>query len=107
MPQDQNDGLFLTILLLFEVFYIFGDWRTDEQYQIYLVESIAPYFEFDRKNVEQYDSALAKLYILDIDPLKPLLGQYYSAIGTPAKHHPEFIRSFILMSELGVHSISQ
>ena len=46
-----------------------------------------------------------ELYILDLDPLKALLAKNYSITGAPAKHQPELIRSFILMSELKFHSI--
>lgn len=84
-----------------------ANWRTHEEYQSYLVENIIPYFLHDRKNVEQYETALSKLYILDLDPIKTLLVQYYSITGAPAKNQPELFRSFILMSELRVHSITK
>ena len=82
-----------------------GHWRSHKEYQSCLVENLLPCFLEDRKNVEQYENALSKLYILDLDPLKTLLAQYYSITGAPAKNQPELIRSFILMSELGYHSI--
>jgi len=75
-----------------------GNWRTHGEYQSYLLEKILPLFESDRKNVLHYKNALSKLYILDLDTLKPLLAGYYSITGTPAKNQPELIRSFILMS---------
>ena len=84
-----------------------GNWRTHEEYQSYLLEKILPLFESDRKNVLHYKNALSKLYILDLDTLKPLLAEYYSITGTPAKNQPELIRSFILMSELKIHSITK
>jgi hypothetical protein len=84
-----------------------GEWRTHEKYQSYLSENILPFFKSDKDNVLQYEDALSKLYILDLDPLKPLLAKYYSTTGAPAKNQPELIRSFILMSELKVHSITE
>ena len=84
-----------------------GNWRTHGEYQSYLLEKILPLFEYDKKNVLHYKIALSKLYILDLDPLKPLLSGYYSITGTPAKNQPELIRSFILMSELKIHSITK
>lgn len=80
-------------------------WHTHKEYQSYLIENIVPFFEADRKNVEQYKTALSKLYLLDLDPLLPLLAPYYSITGAPAKNQPELIRSFILMSELRIFSI--
>lgn len=83
-----------------------GAWRTHKEYQSYLEEKILEFFRVDPENVMQYKDALSKLYILDLDPLKPLLSSYYSLTGAPAKNQPELIRSFILMSELKVHSIT-
>jgi hypothetical protein len=84
-----------------------GNWRIHEEYQSYLLEKIMPFFESDPKNVIQYEKALSKLYIIDLDPLKPLLAEYYSSTGAPARNQPELIRSFILMSELKIHSITK
>ena len=84
-----------------------GNWRLHEEYQSYLLEKIFPFFKSDKDNVLQYADALSKLYILDLDTLKLLLAGYYSKTGTPAKNQPELIRSFILMSELKIHSITK
>lgn len=83
-----------------------GPWRTHKEYQSYLEENFFQFFKADPKNVMQYKDALSKLYILDLDSLKPLLSSYYSITGAPAKNQPELIRSFILMSELKEHSIT-
>jgi hypothetical protein len=84
-----------------------GYWSSHKEYQSYLIEKIIPFYESDPSNVLQYEKVLSKLYILDLDPLLPLLAPYYSIVGAPAKNQPELIRSFILMSELKCHSISQ
>lgn len=84
-----------------------GKWRSHAEYQNYLIENIAPFFINDPKLVTQYESALSKLYLLDLDVLKPILEPFYSHTGTPAINQPELIRSFILMSELKVHSITK
>jgi hypothetical protein len=84
-----------------------GYWRLHKEYQSYLVEKILPFYESDKDYVLQYKDALSKLYLLDLDPLLPLLFPYYSPIGAPAKNQPELIRSFILMSELKIHSITE
>jgi len=55
----------------------------------------------------QYETALSKLYLLDLDPLRSLLFEYYSVTGAPARNQPELIRSFILMSELKFHSVAR
>ena len=82
-----------------------GFWRPHQDYQSYLIEKLTPIFLSDRSLVEQYEKALSKLFTLDLDQLKPIVEGYYSHTGTPAENQPELFRSFILMSELKVHSI--
>lgn len=84
-----------------------GHWRTHEEYQSYLLDKILPFFKENKEIVIHYEKALSKLYILNLDHLKSLIISYYSFTGAPAKNQPELIRSFILMSELGYHSISK
>jgi hypothetical protein len=84
-----------------------GDWRPHKEYQSYLLNNVIPFFNTDKDRVMKYEKTLSKLYILDLDPLLPLLAPYYSVTGAPAKNQPELIRSFILMSELKYHSITE
>lgn len=84
-----------------------GSWRTHSEYQSYLVENILPFYKENSNNVMQYQDALSKLYIIDLDPLKPIPAEYYSNTGAPAGDQPELIRSFILMSECREHSITK
>lgn len=41
----------------------------------------------------------------DIDDIKPLVSPMYSLTGKPSNQQPELLRSFILMSDLGFHSL--
>jgi len=84
-----------------------GYWRPHAEYQKFLINSILPVYLADKSRVEYYAKALSKLYILDLDVLKPVLEPYYSYTGKPAKNQPEIFRSFVLMSELGEHSITK
>lgn len=81
-----------------------GFWRPHNDYQSYLIEKFTPIFLSDRPLVEHYEKALSKLYSLDLDSLKPIIESYYSHTGAPAENQPELFRSFILMSELKIHS---
>ncbi len=83
-----------------------GHWRSHSEYQSYLVENIANFYKEVPNNVIQYQDALSKLYILDLDPLQPVLAEHYSNTGAPARNQPELIRSFFLMSEQREHSIT-
>lgn len=82
-----------------------GYWRPHNEYQTFLIENLIPIYLSDKPLVEQYDKALSKLYSLDLDPIKTIIEGYYSHTGTPALNQPELLRSFILMSELRIHSI--
>ncbi len=83
-----------------------GYWRSHKEYQNYLVDNLCQFYIDDPKNVQQYENILSKLYLLDLDSLKPLLAPYYSVTGAPAKNQPELIRSFLLMSDQHCHGIS-
>src|SRR5690554_2269637 len=91
----------------FGVIFMLGYWGPHAEYQKFLVTSVLPVYLADKSRVEYYTKALSKLYILDLDILKPVLEPYYSYTGKPAKNQPEIFRSFVLMSELGEHSITK
>ena len=82
-----------------------GYWRSHKDYQQFLIEKIAHIYLSDKPIVELYENALSKLYLLDLDPLKTVVADCYSNTGAPALNQPELFRSFILMSELKIHSI--
>jgi len=83
-----------------------GLWRTHQEYQDFLVGKFLPLYSTNKERVEYYATALAKLYLLDLDPLKPILETLFSPTGKPAKNQPEIFRSFVLMSELRESSIT-
>lgn len=84
-----------------------GYWRTQDEYQSFLIDKITPIFLSEKPLVEQYEKALSKLYSLNLDPLKPIIEGRYSSTGAPADNQPELFRSLILMSELKVHNITK
>ena len=82
-----------------------GFWRSHAEYQLFLINNIKPFYTSNRPTVEFYCDALTKLYILDLDMLKPLLEPRFSNTGKPSNQQPEIFRSFVLMSELHYTSI--
>lgn len=98
--------VFITILLHVGVISLLGLWRSHSEYQKSLVENLLPIYLADKKRVSQYADVLSKLYLLDLDRIKPLLAEVYSHTGAPSHHQPEIFRSFVLMSHLGELSIS-
>jgi len=51
--------------------------------------NVLPLFISDKDNVEFYSQALSKLYILDLDVLKLLLGPCFSTTGKPSNQQPD------------------
>jgi len=87
------------------VICMLGTWRPHAEYQSHLIENLLPIYSSDSKRGEQYSQALSKLYILDLDSINSLFEPLFSNTGKPSNQQPEIFRSFVLMSELKVHSI--
>src|SRR5680860_445533 len=96
----------ITISRNIGVILLFGHWQTHSEYQQLLIQNVLLFYQSDKPRVTRLAKALSKLYILDLDALKPILQPYYSNTGAPAKHQLEIFRSFVLMSELKNHGIS-
>lgn len=105
-PPKSIWMVFITVLLHFGVISLLGLWRSHSEYQKSLAENLLPIYLADKKRVSQYADVLSKLYLLDLDRIKPLLAEVYSHTGAPSNHQPEIFRSFVLMSHLGELSIS-
>ncbi|KZL92743.1 hypothetical protein CLMAG_25570 [Clostridium magnum DSM 2767] len=82
-----------------------GSWRSHSNYQNFLLSNIKGFYKLNPTIVEYYSSSIEKLYNLDFDVIKPLISETYSLTGKPSNQQPELFRSFILMSDLGFHSL--
>lgn len=80
-------------------------WRSHAEYQSFLINNTLSLCISDKLIVDFYFESLSKLYILDLDVLKPLIEPYFSTTGKPSNQQPEIFRSYILMSELHYNSI--
>jgi len=83
-----------------------GIWRSHSDYQHFLISSINEFYKSNPNTVEYYSSSIEKLYNLNLDVIKPLISPMYSLTGKPSNQQPEFLKSFILMSDLGFYSIT-
>lgn len=79
-----------------------GLWRNHADYQKYVVGELAFYTAFDPHILLEYEDVISKLYILDLDPMKPVVAPLYSNTGRPSNHQPEIFRTFVIMSRLGI-----
>lgn len=84
-----------------------GSWRSHSNYQNFLLSNIKEFYKLNPTIVEYYSSSIEKLYNLDLDVIKPLISETYSLTGKPSNQQPELFKSFILMSDLGFHSLSK
>ncbi|APM40795.1 hypothetical protein [Clostridium kluyveri] len=80
-------------------------WRSHAEYQLFLINNLLSLYTQSKTSLNFYSEALSKLYILDLDVIKPLIQPCFSNTGKPSNQQPEIFRSFILMSELGYYSI--
>jgi len=81
------------------------DWIAHEVYQKFLLLSLiafgVPYYS----RVVQLEKSISKLYLLNLDPLYPIIKPLYSFTGRPAKNQQGIIRSLVLMLDQGEHDI--
>jgi len=78
-----------------------GSWQTHADYQRQMVARLTLAARTNPFACLEYESSISKLYILNLDLLKPVIAPLYPAIGRPSKNQPEIFRSIILMNDLG------
>ena len=82
-----------------------GLWRSHAAYQKYMIEWVNREFKHNPKSIEAYESAILKMYYLNLDNIKEDFIPRFSHTGKPSNHQPELFRSFILMSHCKYASI--
>jgi len=82
-------------------------WDPHVEYQENLVQKMFYHYAIHRSRVEALDKAIAKLYLLDLDPLLPVVKPLYPGLGRPALNQQGIIRSLVLMLDQQEHSITK
>jgi len=77
-----------------------GKWLAQKEYQANIVEKLRQIASITPEAVREYKDEITKLYLLDLDVLKPIISPLYSHTGRKSEHQPEIFRSFVLMSSL-------
>jgi hypothetical protein len=80
------------------VIFLLGNWNTHAEYQTLMVKQINKAFKRNPKEIEHYESAILKMFYLDLDCVKDDFEPLFSVTGRPSNQQPEIFRSFILMS---------
>jgi len=77
-----------------------GLWRQHSEYVAFVLTTLQELEKSDPERVIEYQEAISKMLILNLDPMKEIIAPLYSDIGAPAIHQPEIFRSLVLQSGL-------
>jgi len=77
-----------------------GTWQSHDAYIRNVVSELSFYSAISQYFVYQHENIISKLYILNLDTLKPIIAPLYSVTGRPSNYQPEMFRTFIVMNDL-------
>lgn len=83
------------------------NWLSHADYQKYLLSVLPDFLSIERDRVLKLEGSISKLYLLNLDKVRPVIEKLYSSTGRPAKNQQGIIRSLILMLDQKVDSISE
>lgn len=89
-----------------EVLNMLCNWEPHEDYQKRLLLNMILFSETEKSRIVSMDTALTKLYLLDLNNLLPVIRHLYSDTGRPAVNQQGIVRSLVLMLESSEHSIT-
>ena len=73
-----------------------GSWRSHLQYQRFLVDKLKFFFKDNPNSFKNYESAILKMYYLNLDLVQVDFAPIFSFTGRPSNFQPEIFRSFVL-----------
>lgn len=105
-PPKSKWVVIFTITLIVEVLFMLRNFESHTSYQENLKLHLLLFWETDRGRVTDMEKSISKLYLLNLDPLLPIIKPLYSNTGCPAKNQLGIIRSLILMLDQKHHGIT-
>ena len=78
-----------------------GKWSSHKEYQEFVVSELSELARLNPYALLEYEKEISKLFILNLDLLRPVIAPLYSVTGRPSNLQPNIFRSFILMGSLG------
>jgi len=63
-----------------------GYWKPHKEYQAYVEEKLSQIASILPEIVREYETAISKLYLLDLDYLKPIIEPLYSCMGRKSEY---------------------
>ena len=100
-PNNRDERYFQCRIFEVKGDFLLGSWPSHADYQQQTANALSLIAQSSPHSLLAYETAISKLYILDLDPLRKLIAPLYSATGRPAINQPEIFRSLVLMSHLG------
>lgn len=82
-----------------------GNWQSHAEYQRFMIDEVNRQFKRNPKRVEYYESAILKMYHLNLDIVREDFLPLFSSEGRPSHFQPQLFRSFLLMSHCKHSSI--
>ena len=77
------------------------------QYQHLLREQVPRLLQENATRLKSFEGSLSKMWLMNLDPAIPLLGEYFPLVGRPVEHDPVCIlRSLVLMTDQKVVGIT-
>lgn len=105
-PPKSKWVVIFTTTLIVEVLFMLRNFESHTSYQENLKLHLLLFWETDRGRVTDMEKSISKLYLLNLDPLLPIIKPLYSNTGCPAKNQLGIIRSLILMLDQKHHGIT-
>lgn len=82
------------------------NWESHEDFQKKFLLNMILFSETEKSRIISMDSALTKLYLLDLNNLLSIIRHLYSDTGRPATNQQGIVRSLVLMLDSDEHSIT-
>jgi hypothetical protein len=89
------------------VIFLLGAWRKHTDYQKLMIEQVNREFKRNPKSIATFESAILKMYYLNLDNVREDFQPLFSLTGKPSNQQPEIFRSFSLMSHFKYASIDE
>jgi len=86
---------------------LLGAWRNNAAYQRFMVDAVKKEFKRNPKAINNYETAILKMYYLNLDNIRDDFLPLFSITGKPSNQQPELFRSITLMSHFKYQGIDE
>jgi len=79
-----------------------GVYRSHKEYYQFVLSELSKLAQTRPDQIREYQNAISKMLLLNLDPLVSVIEPLYPNIGRPAMMQLEIFRSFVLMKDLKI-----